>query len=142
MSVLASKRNQSEIQYIQTAKELQTLMFDLVTRCPKRYSVYLCEELFRLASEVHKQVRAANTIYPTNAHEVQMRKDHLIRARQALGNIDPYLELMYNLLSKNRDQYPWRESKIMAIAELIDKEFKLIAGVMQSDKERYKALTE
>lgn len=142
MAVIANKRNQSEILYIQNAKELQTAMFDFVTRCPKRYSTLLSNRLFELATIVHEEVRAANNIYPTNKHEAQMRKDHLIRARQALSNIDPLLEFMYDVLGKNRDQYPWRESKIMAIAELIDKEFKLIAGVMQSDKERYKSLTE
>lgn len=140
MSVIKSKRGESPMQFIETARKLEAHTFSVVTKAPKRYGPYLLYKLMALATTVHDEVRAANNIYPRNQHEAQMRRDCLIRANIALQNLSPKLTLLYDAILQNPEKCPWIDHAMQEFGKYIKEEAKLIAKVKKADSERYKDL--
>ncbi len=142
MSVVKSKRGESNVQFIDTARKLEAHTFTYCMKAPKRYERFLTGRIMELSSEVHDHVRAANNIWPTNQHEAQMRRDELTRANIALQNLCPKLQLLYDCLIKNPENSKWIHRAMQKWGELISEEAKLIAAVKKADKQRYKELKE
>ena len=138
MSVIKSKRGESPMQFIETARKLEAHTFSVVTKAPKRYGPYLLYKLMALATTVHDEVRAANNIYPR--HEAQMRRDCLTKANIALQNLSPKLTLLYDAILQNPEKCPWIDHAMQEFGEYIKEEAKLIAKVKKADSERYKDL--
>lgn len=140
MSVYKSKRGESAMQFVETARQLEAHTFSCCMKAPKRYSFLLTTRIMELASEVHERVRAANNIWPTNQHEAQLRRDELLRANIALQNLNPKLQLLYDSILQNPEGYDWIHNAMQRWGELINEEAKLIAAVKKNDRQRYKEL--
>ena len=140
MSVIKSKRGESPMQFIETARKLEAHTFSVVTQAPKRYGPYLLYKLMALATTVHDEVRAANNIYPRNQHEAQMRRDCLTKANIALQNLSPKLTLLSDAILQTPEKCPWIDHAMQEFGEYIKEEAKLIAKVKKADSERYKDL--
>ena len=111
-------------------------------KAPKRYERFLTGRIMELSSEVHDRVRAANNIWPTNRHEAQLRRDELTRANNALQNLSPKLQLLYDSILQNPEGYGWIHKAMQRWGELINEEAKLIAAAKKNDRQRYKDLPE
>lgn len=101
MSIYKSKRSESSMQFVDTAKKLEAFTLSCCMKAPKRYTFFLTSRIMQLASDVHEHAAAANNIWPTNQHEAQMRRDELTRANIALQNLDPKLQLLYEAARQN-----------------------------------------
>ena len=133
MSVLKSQRGESPVQYLETAYNLEVYTIRQALKLPKRYTFFITTEIVRLASDCHNHVKAANGIYPTNAHEAQMRRDHLTAANAALQNLLSKIDIAKGLFSiDGKALEKW--------VGLIADEARLIAAVKKADKRRYKDL--
>ena len=119
MSVLKSKRKESAMQFIETARKLEAHALSVCIKAPKRYSLFLTNRIMELASTVHEEVRNANNIYPNNKHEAQMRRDHLTNANNALQNLSPKLALLYDCILQNPDKYKWVDNAMKVFGEYI-----------------------
>lgn len=132
MSVLKSQRKESSIKFLDTAYNLELHTLKCCMKLPKRYTFFIGTELSHLASEVHNHCKAANSIYPTNEHEAQMRRDHLIEANNCLqaliGKCSVLMELQHGLSEHALEHW----------ADLMIDEGRLIAGAKKSDKARFK----
>lgn len=132
MSVLKKDRGVSSMQFVDTAYDLDLFTIRCCVKLPKRLTFYLGTELTKLASKVHAYCKAANSVFPTNEHEFQIRRDYLIKANVALqaliGKVSLLLELECNLSRATLHQ--WNQ--------LMYEEAKLISGVKKSDKKRFK----
>ena len=111
-------------------------------KAPKRYTFFLTSRIMQLASDVHEHAAAANNIWPTNRHEAQLRRDELMRANNALQNISPKLQLLYDSILQNPEGYGWIHKAMQRWGDLICEEAKLIAAVKKNDRQRYKDLPE
>lgn len=140
MSVVKSLRGESAMQYVETARRLEIHALSVCMKSPKRYTPFLTTKIMELASTVHDEVRAANNIFPTNKHELQMRRDHLINANIALQNLSPKLTLLYDAILQNPEKCPWVDNAMKVFGDYIIDEAQLIAKVKKSDKERFKNL--
>lgn len=58
MSVLKSKRGESSVQFIETARQLEAHSFSCCMKAPKRYERFLTGRIMELSSEAHDRVRA------------------------------------------------------------------------------------
>lgn len=132
MSVLKSQRKESNIKFLDTAYDLELHTLKCCMKLPKRYTFFIGTELSHLASEVHNHCKMANSIYPTNEHEAQMRQDHLIEANNSLqaliGKCGVLMELQHGLSEHALEHW----------ADLMIDEGRLIAGAKKSDKARFK----
>ncbi len=57
------------------------------------------------ASAVYDEVTMANSIFPINQHEAQLRRDHLIAANAKLQALDRQLGLLAAVLWKNPENF-------------------------------------
>lgn len=142
MAVYKSKRSESSMQFVDTAKKLEAFTLSCCMKAPKRYTFFLTSRIMQLASDVHEHAAAANNIWPTNQHEAQMRRDELTRANIALQNLDPKLQLLYDSILQNPEGYGWIHKAMQRWGDLICEEAKLIAAVKKNDRQRYKDLPE
>ncbi len=151
MSVLKSKRGESDVAFLDVARRLEAYTLAQCLKLPKRLTFFLSTEVMRWGSEVYNNVKAANSIYPTNQHEAQMRRDHFTEANNALQILDGKISLLYDTLTQNpehfgRDDKDQENGKrklanaVRAWTALINEEAALISKIKKSDKARYKNL--
>lgn len=133
ISVIKSKRNESEMQFLDTAYQLYIYTVQQCVKFPKRYTFYVSQEISHTASEIHRKVKCANSVFPTNTHEFQMRRDYFVEAyadtQSLISQINAATEL-----------FQISGSILTRWMELIQSELHLLKGIMKKDKTRYKDL--
>lgn len=135
MSVVKSKRGESEVEFIHTARELEIFTMRQCVNFPKRYTFYLSQPIVQLAVQVYDSVVKANSIYPENRRDATLRRDHFVRANAALHSMIAQVELAQELFGLA----PEPTDKWMGY---IEREIKLIQGVIRKDQERFSGYTE
>lgn len=118
------------------------LTLEQCLKVPKRYTFYLTQKIMDHASAVYDEVTMANSIFPINQHEAQLRRDHLIAANAKLQALDRQLGLLAGVLWKNPENFKGFDNAFTVWGELIIEEAKLISGIRRSDRARYKNLPE
>ena len=134
MSVIRSKQNESELEFLRTARNLQIYTVQkCVNTIPKRYTFYVGTGLAESAASIYQNAKRGNSIYPLNQHEVQIRRDYFLRAYAELQSLVSQIEVAYELLH-------FDEKVLHEWAALINSEMKLIRAVIKKDRQRYKDL--
>ena len=136
MTVIRSRRSESEVQFLATARELEKYT---IQKCksaiPKGYMYLVSVHLAELASDVHNLVKQGNKIYPLNLHEVQMRRDKFVEALGKLDALVAKIEVAYEIVHfEEKIMHEW--------SRLIDEEMRLVSAVIKKDRERYKNITQ
>jgi len=133
MSVIKSKRNTSDMEFIANARKLQIYTVKKCINFPKRYTFYISQPIANASTRIYEDVRRANSIYPLNQHEAQMRRDCFLRANAELYSLTSQLEVAQEIFGIDMDvMQNW--------LDIIDFEIRLVKAVMKSDRERYKNL--
>lgn len=127
MSVIKSKRGESEMEFIHTARELQAHTIRKCVSFPKRYTFYVGQPLAECAFVVHDRVKCANSTFPTNRHEAQRRIDYLAEAYAKLQSMVSQVELANELFGIGDDAMEYW-------MEIIYREMRLVKGVMKRDR--------
>ena len=133
MSVIKSKRSTSEMEFLYNARQLQIHTIKKVANFPKRYTFYVSQPIAACATRIHECVKCANSIYPLNQHEVQMRRDYFLRANAELNNLVSQIEVANELFGIDMDALKYWMN-------MVELEIRLVKAVMKSDRERYKNL--
>ena len=120
------------------------------TRLPKRWDRYILLSLVELADQVQRHCVAANSIYPTNQHEAQIRRDHLIIANTYLQELNVMVGHLARKIGAARQletkELPEKltpektERMLQTWGELIAAEADRIKGVKKANAEQYKKL--
>lgn len=76
MSVYVSKRNESKVQFLETARKLSAHTLTYCLKAPKRLTFFLTKDICSLARKVYYEANIANGINPQNKMDVQNRKMH------------------------------------------------------------------
>ena len=140
MAVLTSKRQESNLQFLDNALALEVYTIKRCVRFPKRYQHLFGDPLCRLSMDVLNNAKAANSIYPVNEHEVQARRDYLTRAQVAVQQMISQIDVARIMFEEENDYQP-KESSWLTWLKLMDDEARLISGVRKSDRERFKSIT-
>lgn len=136
MSVRTDQRNESSIEFLNTAHELEKLTVQLTLResaIPKRYRYILGQPLCESARLINRCIVYANSIYPKNKEEYQMRKTYQKQARIELNNYAELMRLATELL-------PIKSTIVEEWATLERREEIVLKKWMESDRQRYKDL--
>lgn len=140
MSVLKSKRGESIIQFLETARELEVYTIKQCAKLPKRFMFLITKDLVDLAKSVFNNVKSANSVYPTNTAELQLRTNYIIKANCALQCLISQLDIAREFI-KHTDNDKAIKSKVWQTwADLITNEIKMLSALRKNDKERYKDL--
>ena len=134
MSVLASLRGETGVDYVDNAIKLAGFAMNTCRKAiPKGYTFYGGTKICETAIEVASHADRANGIYPTNKDEARMRRKELLLARAALKDLVVWVASMFEAIHF--------EMKILEEWSMyIDKEFALLAGILDSDARRAKSL--
>jgi hypothetical protein len=135
MGVLKKDRGLSSVQFIDTARALEVLTLKNCLKFPKRYTFFITTEIVRLSQSVYNNVKSANSIYPTNQIEAQMRRDYFTKANCDLQALISQLGIAKEIITTEMKATIWIEWM-----NLIEEEAKLISAVKKNDKERFKSL--
>ena len=134
MTVIKSKRSQSEMEFLKVARDLQTYTIQkCVSVIPKRYTFFVSNHLVDSATAVYVNVKKGNSIYPLNQHEVQIRRDFFLKAYAELQSLISQIELAYGIVH-------FQEKVMQEWARLISEELRLVSALLKKDRERYKSL--
>ena len=123
MSVIRSKRGESDMEFIHTARELQLYSIRKCANFPKRYTFYLGQPVAHASMRIYEYVKMANSVYPTNAHEVQIRRDYFIRANAELQSLISQIEICCELFGLD-------PASVQHWMDLADKETRLVQWVL------------
>ena len=105
----------------------------------KSNTFYIGVPLSESATNIHRFLKLGNGIYPRNQHEVQIRRDWMIRAKTEMEFFISELEVAKELSpQKTNDNNKGLDFGILeVISGLCWKELGLIKGIIESDKKRY-----
>ena len=99
MSVYVSKRNESKVEFLETARKLSAHTLTYCLKAPKRLTFFLTKDICVLARRVYYEANTANGILPRNKIEAQNRRNHFQLALSACENMEiPLAELKARLL--------------------------------------------
>lgn len=133
MAVLKQKRGESQLQFLDTARQLEIYTLKNCVKFPKRYTFFITTEIVRLAQSVFNNVKSANSIFPSGELEVEMRREFLTKANCDLQCLISQLDVAKELFGEEVKASTW-----CAWMDLIETEAKLISAVKKRDKERLK----
>lgn len=129
MSVLKNKRSESQLEFYHTATLIRAELTRFVMNdkvVPKRwrpvFTFPMTEKVIRLVD----YITAANTIYPQNRREAEMRRDY---QTQAIITVEQILQLLQFMLTT----LPVDPDKFQPVTELLIKEAALLRGWRKSD---------
>lgn len=121
------------MEFLYTARNLEIYTVKKVINFPKRVTFYISQPLANTATTVHKLVKKGNTIYPTNQHEAQLRKDYFLEALGELQAFVSQLEIAEQICNiKANEMVHWME--------LVMKEQRLIKALLRVERDKYKNL--
>lgn len=136
MSVPTYNRNESKVQFIDTARELVEHTLKYVHKLPKRATFYLSIRIFDYSAKVYESVVSANEYYPTTSLDIEQRKILFKQAQGYLSSLDYFLGLAkdsYGGLKNEKGNPIISEYGWVHWGELIKKEKSLIKSVLSSD---------
>lgn len=129
MAVLKSNRNESQLQFLDTARDLEIFTLRNCVKFPKRYTFFITTEIVRLSQSVFNNVKAANSIFPSGELEVQLRRDYLTKANCDLQCLISQLDVAKEMFGEEVKSNTW-----CSWMDLIEKEAKLISAVKKKIK--------
>lgn len=119
MAVVKSRRGESPVQFLETARELEVYTLTQCARFPKAFMFLITQELAQLARGVLNDIKSANSIFPANAAEVQMRLDFWTAANCKLQCLVSQLDIARQLITHTAKNKPIHETVWRTWAELI-----------------------
>lgn len=135
MSVLVGDRSESGLEFLKNARDIEEKFIKMEINKPKRYGRYL-GRLIEYAMQLLSEVKAGNSFYPTTKLDVDARQVHFKEGIALCQVLVSQVEVVHDLFGNDGISI----GEVHEIAEMIDKEIRLIKGVISSDKERYKNL--
>ena len=146
LSVPKHERGVSELEFIYNARQLQVHTIRKCANFPKKYRFSISNYLEQAARDIHGEVKRGNSMgVPRNQHEFQMRRDCFLRAHAHLYDFASQLEVAKEVMTIRDEsgraiQEVIDDKALFFWMEMIRQEIKLVKGVMESDKKRFKNL--
>lgn len=136
MSVLASKRDQSTLEFYHTMlvafKKIATFVMS-DKHVPKKWRFTISNPIIDLCQEILDNIVSANSVYVKTKQDALMRNRYQRAAINGVHKLTHRIQYMIEILNVFDDS-------LQPIAELLEKELTLLNAWKKSDEERYKSL--
>lgn len=80
MSVKASERGESPIEFLKVLRDLEVYFIRLASNKPKKFRFFLNDELLKISADAYNNAKAGNSIYPTTKMEKDLRAKYFYTA--------------------------------------------------------------
>lgn len=104
-------------------------------RLPKRYTAYIGADMMESVNTAYRCLILGNKIWPRDADSAHKRLDYFLRAEGELETLSANISIVNELA-------PIEKESLRKWTDIINEEFRLIAGVKKKDKERWKQFFE
>lgn len=121
------------MEFLFNARNLQIYSIKKAVGFPKRYTFYVSQPIANSAVRIFEFVKKGNSIYPTNQHEAQLRRDFFLNAHAELQSLISQIEVAQEI-------FGIEASVMQTWMEMIEKELRLVKAVMKKDRARYQEL--
>lgn len=144
MSVYKAQRNPSKAEFLTTAKKLFVFTIKLSKKFPKSYKFNMYQDLYNLTRDISLSVFQANSYYVNKTmsqEEYEKRLSHLYIARSKIYALTFMVSTVYEYIREGNNFLGTKEQAnniFQDWVDLITTERKLISGVIQDTKKRYK----
>ena len=129
MSVLKRNRSESQLEFYNTATEIRSELTKFVMNekiVPKRWRPVFTFPMVEHIIAMMDNITAANTIYPQNLQEAEMRREYQTKAIITVEQIFQMLQYMLTTL-------PVDANKFRPVTKLLAKEAQLLRGWRKAD---------
>jgi len=134
LSVPAWDRSKSEMDFITYSRKLEIYTKKKCSHFKKSYTFYEGIPLANLAQKVHHTLIDANSRYPLDKEEARDRRKLMLEARGAIKDMISELEVAKEVIpTLDYDTFQYWSGLCYDVLRLIN-------GVIQKDRERYKNL--
>lgn len=137
MSVPKFRRSESQMQFLDTARELEIYTIQRCANFPKRYMFLITKELVDLSRAIYNNVKSANSVYPTNSEESQIRVNFLVQAICDLQCLASQLDIAKGIVEHNDKDKPIKPNVWEEWARMISLEIKLVVALKKSLQGKY-----
>lgn len=129
MTVPKSKRRETKMEFVHNARVIE----DFCIRHWHEKSSYVLRDCIYISANVYDNATRANSIYPENQQELKERILCLKKSLSSIYALKVQISLAYRhqLIST---------SVVTELNEYIEKQKRLLKGIIKKDKERYKGL--
>ena len=134
MSVLKRFQSKSDVEFMNTAHELEKFTILAVKQIPKTYTFTLKVPLCESARKINQYIRYANSIYPVRNRDDFEALKEMRRNYQRLARIE--LENFFELLRITSEIVPLKNLETWVGYAV--REIDLLKSWVESDKSRYK----
>lgn len=144
MSVYKSKRTVSKMEFIKTGQQIATYTIKQLKKFPKSYRFNIVNDLYRLSIEIYENSLKANSIYMNkNMTEAEylLRKEYLFKSKSAIFAMSGLLTVVFDMVLQGNNFLGEKEktsNMFQEWARLLNLEHRLIKGVIDSDKKKWK----
>ncbi len=139
--VYARNREPTTVDFIESAWELRLYTLKICVKFPQRYKQWITDYIVRFSASAHIHAYEANRIYPKTKAEAEKRKAELTKAYNALDQMYAQIDLAYQTFQfDNATNGKTNTAILEQWLPLVSKTQKLIKGVMESDRKRFKNL--
>lgn len=126
MSVIASKRSESSVQYVTTARDLLKFTTQKCLKLPKRLTFFISTDLVKTTQDIYKIVLHIKTLYKTDKIEKKI---------ELCEKVISLLNYVYSMIDIIKVYSPnFSASAFERWIELVNKETALIKGVVKKLK--------
>ena len=139
--VYARNRAPTNVDFIETVWELRLYTLKICVKFPQRYKQWITDYIVRFSAMAHIHAYEANKIFPKTKVEAQKRKEELTKAYNALDQMYAQIDLAYQTFRFDGSANGKTNAEILKTwLPLVSKSQKLIKGVLESDRKRFKNL--
>lgn len=145
MSVPAYRRNESAVQYLDTARELEIYTLRYCAKFPKRFMFLITKHIVEISQEIYDLAKSANSIYPLTKSDEELRLTCLTKAICAVEELASQLEIAHELIThletgigQKSNTQPIKPKIWEDWAALMTSELRLLKSVRKSLHSKYK----
>lgn len=136
MSVKASERGESPIEFLKVLRDLEVYFIRLASNKPKKFRFFLNDELLKISADAYNNAKAGNSIYPTTKMEKDLRAKYFYTAFCNVQMMISQTEVLYDVYKS--DALSNKELEIMS-GKMYEAS-KMLRGILKKDRERFKKL--
>lgn len=136
MPVRESERELSPTEFLKVLKDIEKFFIKLENTKPKKFRYFITQHLINNAAQALTFAKIANSIY-VSKNEEESKRERRLYLQKSYAYVQALNTQTDVLYSMNTGQL-FSNAEIKEISELIYQALKLLKGVMDSDKKRYK----
>lgn len=134
MPVRESERELSNIEFLKVLRDIEVFLVKRQNEKPKKFRYFFSEHLISHSADAYSNAKMANSIYVTDVDSKKLRKIHLQRAYIEIQSLISQIDVLYCVYKSD----VFTNAELENISKLMHEASKLIKGVINADKKRYK----